>query len=88
MISVRRMLSIAAAVVAVFDTCTLAAASSSGCNSGIQYFDVPGFRTAAVIEDGMLKIDISDVYNNSVRPATGSLGPFRYLLKCKCNVVM
>eukprot|EP00892_Ulva_mutabilis_P005946 jgi/Ulvmu1/3723/UM171_0007.1 len=31
----------------------------------MQYFNVEGFSTAAVIEDGMLKIDIGNVFNDS-----------------------
>eukprot|EP00892_Ulva_mutabilis_P001427 jgi/Ulvmu1/11285/UM073_0057.1 len=53
----------ALAIAATLKMASLAAAQ--GCNSGMQYFNVEGFSTAAVIEDGILKIDIGDVFNDS-----------------------
>lgn len=45
----------------------VAAHSCENVNSGMQYFSMQGFRTAAVIEDGMLEIDLSGIFDVSVR---------------------
>lgn len=44
-----------------------AAATKCDVNAGIQYFQLEGFHTAAVIEDGLIQTDIDDIFRESVR---------------------
>lgn len=52
------------------DTAARGQASSShqcNLNPGIQFFELEGYKTAAVIEDGILDTEITEIFDESVR---------------------
>lgn len=47
---------------------SLGLASGQACNAGVQYFALPGYKTAAVFADGVMMLPPDFVFGDQVRP--------------------
>lgn len=63
------LVAVTAAAAASFAVANAEAPGACSVNAGLQYFHLEGYRTAAVIEDGLLDTGIADIFDESVRPA-------------------